>query len=119
VKAAGRVTVEHNFIPVVLDPDQAIPLSLFATETIMNALKHGGGAERGMLRVSLQDAGDGNVRFEVTNPVATDAGNKALGGGLGYKLIEAFSRQLGGSVEISEADGEYRISLTFRPERGT
>ncbi|MCJ7830485.1 MAG: hypothetical protein MUP74_03765, partial [Desulfobacterales bacterium] len=117
VKAAGRVTVEHNFIPVILDPDQAIPLSLFATEAIMNALKHGDGAENGMLRASLQDAGDGNVWFEVTNPVAIDAKKKALGGGLGYKLIEAFSRQLGGSFEISDVDGVHRISLTFRPER--
>jgi two-component sensor histidine kinase len=118
VNAAGRITVEHDFIPVTLGPDQAIPLSLFATEAIMNALKHGGDAEDGILRVSLQDAGDGTVRFEVTNPIATDAGNEVLDGGLGYKLIEAFSRQLGGSFEISETGGVHRISLNFRPERG-
>jgi two-component sensor histidine kinase len=114
-QSAGKVTVEHNFIPLVLDPDRAIPLSLFATETIMNALKHGEGAENGMIRVSLKDADDGNVRLEVINTIATDSVEKAPDGGLGYKLIEAFSRQLEGSVEISELAGEHRISLTFKP----
>lgn len=114
-QSAGKVTVEHDFIPLVLDPDRAIPLSLFATETIMNALKHGEGAANGMIRVLLKEADDGNVKLEVINTIATDSVEKAPDRGLGYKLIEAFSRQLEGSVKISESAGEHHISLTFKP----
>ena len=109
----GSVRIEHELTPMVLGADQAIPLSLFATETVMNALKHGGVGS--VLRVTLAEAGDGKVTFRVSNSVAQGSASTSLDSGLGSKLIDAFSRQIGGTVEVTESEGIHDVILTFTP----
>lgn len=38
--------------------------------------------------------------------------------GIGGQLIRAFTRQLGGTREVSEGDGLHHVTLTFAPRDG-
>ena len=119
----GGVSVERRLMPLELGPDQAIPLALFATEAVTNALKHGADDESAALAVVLEDAGEGRVRFAVGNRVpggetAATEEEGVLDSGVGSRLIEAFARQLGGTLDSGGRDGFYLVSLTFpRPGR--
>ena len=117
---AGGVAVERKLMPLALGPDQAIPLALLATETVTNALKHGGAGEGAEVHVTLEEAGAGQARFEVRNRLMQDrpaafAGETTLESGVGSRLIEAFARQLDGTLEAEEKSGYYRVRVTFRP----
>lgn len=119
----GGVSVERRLMALELGPDEAIPLALFATETVTNALKHGAEDESAALAVVLEEAGEGRVRFMVANRVpkgrkAARKDNGALDSGVGSRLIEAFARQLDGTLESGREGGFYHVSLTFpRPDR--
>ncbi len=101
-----------DLAPVSLYPDQAVPLSLFVTEAVTNAIKHGG--RRGRIAVRLE-ADEGIARLIVENPLRRlgDPEPEFGTGGLGNRLIKAFATQLEGRVEVDEADGAYRVVLTF------
>lgn len=108
----ASITVDFETSPLLLAPDQAIPLSLFATECVMNVVKHVGSAG-GKLVVSLREVGEDKVRLSVSNTVAAYSADEALTPGLGTQLIEAFGQQLRGEVEIDRSPGWHRVSLTF------
>lgn len=129
------VELSMAFEPVVLDPDQVVPLALLATEAMTNAVKNvrrdGAGACR--IRVGLRAAGTRQVVFVMENtcaPVATPPpesapegsgagrddgppGETDPGAGLGSRLIASFAAQLGGAVEIDETPQVYRLKVRF------
>ncbi|QDY69650.1 sensor histidine kinase [Qingshengfaniella alkalisoli] len=120
----GRAGIEHLDLQMELDnqmtlyPDQAVPLSLMASEAITNAVKYLGTPEHGSpwLSVTLLRQEDGQLLFEVANsqgsPTVAEDGNE-VGSGLGSRLIEAFARQLGSSVEIEATDKIFRLWVKF------
>ena len=90
--------------------DRAVPLALFMTEAMTNALKHAfPEGRRGLIRVVLRQLGDGVVRFSVEdNGVGlTETLNDAPGrqASLGMSLIKAFARQVDGKLTISGPPG--------------
>ena len=108
----ASITVDFEMSPLLLPPDQAIPLSLFATECVMNVVKHVGSAG-GRLVVSLQEVEEGKVTLSVSNTIAAYSADEELTPGLGTQLIEAFGQQLRGEVEIDRSSNWHRVSLTF------
>ena len=104
---AGEVALDLE--PVLLYPDQAVPLSLFVTEAVTNALRHG---SRGALSVALK-RGDGSARLLVENALGPDAPAPAAPGGLGNRLIRAFATQLDGELDIERTERRYAVTLTF------
>jgi len=120
--AAGperRFDVKETFDEVHLTPDQAVPLALLMTEAITNALKYGQpGAERARsdLSISLRHAEPGFVELGVGNSSAgpeDGAADGAEGTGLGTQLIDAFVRQLNGTIERRHEDGRYGLVVRF------
>lgn len=120
--AAGperRFDVKETFDEVHLTPDQAVPLALLMTEAITNALKYGQpGAERARsdLSISLRHAEPGFVELGVGNSSAgpeDGAADGAEGSGLGTQLIDAFVRQLNGTIERRHEDGRYALVVRF------
>lgn len=120
--AAGperRFDVKETFDEVHLTPDQAVPLALLMTEAITNALKYGQpGAERARsdLSISLRHAEPGFVELGVGNSSAgpeDGAADGAEGTGLGTQLIDAFVRQLNGTIERRHEDGRYVLVVRF------
>jgi two-component sensor histidine kinase len=90
--------------------DRAVPLALFMTETMSNALKHAFPQGRqGVIRIVLKSMSDSVVRFSVedngvglTEAQAVAQGSQAS---LGMSLIKAFARQVDGKLTISGPPG--------------
>ncbi len=114
-----RLDVETELAPLVLPPDQAVPLTLLTTEAFTNALKYAGipaGHSRPWVRVKLTREGEDMARLEVANSIGAQV--VALEGtGLGSQLIEAFATQLDTEATITATDKEYIFSMPFRIEK--
>lgn len=116
---SARPKVDLKLDPVVLYPDQAVPVALLTVEAVTNALKYLQADPDGerWLRVCLDDLGDGQVRVETESSLATghaaDADGPVTGSGLGSRLIAAFARQLDSSVVIDDGPDTFRLSVTF------
>ncbi|MCA0919015.1 sensor histidine kinase [Pseudooceanicola nanhaiensis] len=111
------IDVQLDFDPMVLYPDQAVPLSLLATEAATNAIKYLGRPLDGAkpwIKVSLKQLSAGQFLFEIVNSRGErlDPESEAADStGLGNQLIQAFSMQLGAQPEIEATDTAYRLSL--------
>ncbi len=90
--------------------DRAVPLALFMTEAMSNALKHAFPQGReGIIRIVLKAMGDSLVRFSVEdNGIGLSEAQSAAQGSqasLGMSLIKAFARQVDGKLTISGPPG--------------
>lgn len=115
---ARSIRIETDIQPLTLLPDQAVPLSLLATEALTNAIKYAGtqtGEARPWVRVTLRREDKRRARFEVANsvgPVTIEADST----GLGSQLIEAFATQLEAEIERDELPDCFKLALVFRVE---
>lgn len=117
VGPGGGLRIETQLEPLVLMPDQAVPLTLLATEAFTNALKYSGVADpqsRPWVRVRLGMDGPQHAVLEVENSVG--AASLAESTGLGSQLIEAFAMQLEGDATQEADDRHYLLRLRFRVE---
>lgn len=108
--AEDQVAIEIDADTVWDVADRAVPLALFMTEAVTNALKHAFPQGRqGIIRITLKALPDSLVRFSVEdNGVGmTEAQIAAQGpqASLGMSLIKAFARQVGGKLTISGPPG--------------
>ena len=113
----ANLRIETHLEPLILMPDQAVPLSLLTTEAFTNALKYASapvGGGQPWVRVTLRIDGPKEVVLEVENSVG--AATDAEGTGLGSQLIEAFSTQLDGEASAVSTADSYRLSLRFKVE---
>jgi two-component sensor histidine kinase len=105
----SQVAIEVEADAVWDVSDRAVPLALFMTEAMTNALKHAFPQGRqGVIRIVLKSLPEGIIRFSVEdNGVGlTDAQEIARGGqSLGMSLIKAFARQVDGKLAISGPPG--------------
>jgi two-component sensor histidine kinase len=105
-----RVAIEIEADAVWDVSDRAVPLALFMTETMSNALKHAFPQGRqGVIRIVLKAITETIVRFSVedngvglTEAQAAAQGSQAS---LGMSLIKAFARQVDGKLTISGPPG--------------
>ena len=124
--APGRqFALDLQLEPIRLTPDQAVPLALFLTEAVTNALKYARPVPSGSIRLSvaLRSVDAGQAELTIANPAdprpeaAADEGRT----GLGAQLLAAFALQLGGTLtkgldagDDGGADGgQYRVVLLF------
>ncbi|MDP3659790.1 sensor histidine kinase [Phenylobacterium sp.] len=104
VDSMGRedITLETDVEPLVLDMAQAAPLALIMNELITNALKYGCPPDRPCrLRISLRTVGD-HHRLSISDegdgvPAGFSMASKTS---LGMRVVDALSRQLGGSLSV-------------------
>jgi two-component system, sensor histidine kinase PdtaS len=117
-----RMSIEQNFEPLRLIPDQAVPLSLFLTEALTNAMKYAGLDGDGLptLSISLKSLPDNRALLSIVNSIGPlQTPDQALPGtldqptGLGAQLLEAFAQQIGGDLRRETADGQFVLSLAF------
>ena len=103
--------------PIRLTPDQAVPLALFLTEAVTNALKYAQTVPSGSvgLSVALRRQDAGLVELTIANPAQPQAAGAADDGrtGLGAQLLRAFAMQLGGTLTSGLDQGTYRVALVF------
>ena len=107
------IKVDVEIEEVILSPEQAVPLSLLATETVTNAIKYTGQLKSGAspkIVIELRKTGPDTCRFSVTNTTGEkDADLTASSSGLGRQLIDAFASQLGTRPEVVETDETYAL----------
>ena len=117
VNAGFRYTVEAD--SVVLPTSSAVPLGLIATELLLNAAKH--------------DVGDGEVRVDVAARLGSrglmlsirDYGrgvppdfDPARNAGLGMRVVSSLLAQLGGKLEVENANPGARFAVYVSLEPG-
>ncbi len=117
--------VVQSYDPVTLFPDQAVPLSMLATEAITNALKYIGHPANvtPSLAIRLGLVTNSSAYFEVENSkgIQLTTANKVKGTGLGNALIVALVQQAGGTLKVSDEPSRYHLRVDFpivdfRPE---
>nr|WP_241865518.1 histidine kinase dimerization/phosphoacceptor domain -containing protein [Paracoccus salsus] len=119
VGPGSNLKVETQIQPMTLLPDQAVPLSLLATEAFTNALKYAGtasGEDGPWVRVSLTAPEPNWGLLEIVNSTGAPQ-CEGEGTGLGGQLIEAFSTQLEGETSSQVEDHRFTLRLRFRIER--
>ncbi|HVG49133.1 MAG TPA: histidine kinase dimerization/phosphoacceptor domain -containing protein [Rubellimicrobium sp.] len=118
--APGRTfRIDTDFAPILLTPDQAVPLSLLLTEGLTNAIKYAE-AEPGetspALSLRFVPLGEGRAELSIANAAGAvpppDAPG-AEGTGLGRQLVAAFASQLAGEVESEARDGRFVLRVEF------
>lgn len=112
----AALTVDLDYAPIALYPDQAVPLSLLAGEAVTNALKYYGcseGGTRAWIKVRLVQVNATTARFTTENSCGGEAVEGQEGGGLGTSLIEAFAMQMRGRAVMEPLNGAYRLSVEF------
>ncbi|SFR08655.1 sensor histidine kinase [Poseidonocella sedimentorum] len=107
----------ESYDAIVLYPDQAVPLSLLATEATTNALKYMGrpSDERPSFDISLEKLTSEAARLTVSNSkgIPLVPPEQVRGSGLGTGLITAFAQQLGGTLNLEDEDESYCVSVEF------
>ncbi|MGF1554194.1 MAG: sensor histidine kinase [Paracoccaceae bacterium] len=117
----GEVELSMHSEPIALEADRAVPVALFASEAIENAFKHGIGAARGgRLAITLTSHEEGMLHLSIGNTVAAGNGGAnpdglpwSRQGRLGTRLLEAFARQLGGTLARESRQGWHEVMLDF------
>ena len=105
--------------PVLLHPDQAVPLALLVVEAVTNAVTHLQKPRPDLppvLGVTLENCDSGEIRLLVENTLGegavVDAADCAHGG-LGLQLMNAFVTQLGGGKNVRQTEACYRLEVRF------
>lgn len=114
-----RMNVSTDISKVTLLPDQAVPLTLLATEAITNAMKYASspvGSDKPWVRIVLHREDNDMALLEVANSVG-GAAAESQGTGLGTQLIEAFAMQLDTEAEIIQEADQHIVRLRFHVER--
>ncbi|QJF53342.1 sensor histidine kinase [Roseobacter ponti] len=112
--AGSGIKVNQHYDQIMLDADDAAPLTLTVSEAVTNAMKYINEPGQGgtpQLDITFAMSGDDAAVFTISNTTPPDSGTK--GTGLGSQLINAFARQLNGGVEVFHEDGLHRLVLTF------
>lgn len=113
VAGEGRkLDLEMQIDPVMLYPDQAVPLSLVVAEAATNAMKYIGDRQdkNGTFDVRLKQDGTACL-LVMTNSVGPTEDQESTG--LGSQLMNAFAVQLGGKIDIEKSAERYALTLHF------
>ena len=118
-QTSGEIEVRSDLAAVKMNPDQSVPLALFATEALTNALKYIGsddGAE--YISIELKQVAKDELSLTIENSVsAAPLENSAeTSTGLGAELMEAFAMQLEGQLSTNRDETTYRTEVVFQIE---
>ncbi|HMK36425.1 MAG TPA: response regulator [Desulfomonilaceae bacterium] len=108
-----RITLNKVVQDILLDLEIIIPLGIILTEVVLNSLQHGfPDRGEGEITISLQAVGESGFELTVRDngiglPHDFDYSTPKT---FGMRLVNIFSRQLNGTVQITSAEGtEFRI----------
>ncbi|MDO6590340.1 hypothetical protein DS901_11445 [Loktanella sp. D2R18] len=108
-----KLSLETAIDQVLLYPDQAVPLSLLATEATTNALKYVGANDGSTpwIKVRLTQDGD-DCTLTLSNSLGDRQTRESTG--LGSQLMGAFAIQLGAKMDTEETYNSYTTTLRFQ-----
>ncbi|TDK35155.1 GAF domain-containing protein [Rhizobium deserti] len=111
-------TIEYDFLPITVQTDQAVPLGLLTNELVTNALKYAYPEGQGVISISIRQTDHGHLRLEVSDSGVglPDGFDTASSKSLGMKVINSFSRQIGGRPAWEDANPGTMFLLDFFPQ---
>ena len=97
-----------------------MPLSLFVTEALTNAMKYAGLGKSEIPRLDLQFHAGGRrsgAARDPQQPAAPDISTEEVDGGtgLGFRLLAAFAMQVGGTHDATRTEDSFVVRLRFTP----
>lgn len=109
----SQIDIYTDIDPVLLYPDQAVPLSLLTAEGVTNAIKYLGAApgNKPWIKATLKQS-DADCVLTLANSIGSGVGAESTG--LGAQLIKAFAIQLGGRIDIDAQDESYKMTVQFK-----
>ena len=113
-----RVRLRFESDPIQISTDMANPLMLFAFEAVTNSYRHAFNDNRQgdiFVRFSADESGAASLNI---NDTGTGWNEEAKRNGTGHKLLQAFTRQLGGRLTLttSVAKGSsIGVNFIFQP----
>ncbi|WP_135502848.1 histidine kinase dimerization/phosphoacceptor domain -containing protein [Roseovarius aestuariivivens] len=114
------VRLEVDLDEVPLYPDQAVPVSMFLSEAMTNAIKYAGipdGKSEAWIGIKLS-LDDNTVRLSIENslgePIVAPSESCEIGSGLGMRLMQAFTSQLDGHDKVEQTDLTYCHEVCFQ-----
>jgi len=111
LSAGNPIVVEAD--PILLSPDQAMPLALVVNELVTNAIKHGGmepsitiklGRSSEGCRLAVRNRGELPPNYDLT-----------MTKGFGMRMVRSTVAQIGGHLEAASMAGETEFAITFQP----
>jgi PAS domain S-box-containing protein len=121
IDAGARVRLDLQLDPLELQLDTAMPLSLVASELVLNALKHAfTGTRTGTLTVKLR-AGDPLHELVVQDdgPGLPADFSPEQGAGIGSELVESLTRQVRGERHVAAGPGGTTVTIRWPAQRAT
>ena len=109
------VSVECQVDDLAIGAERAVALSILVNELVTNALKHAFPDNReGEIRISFGRS-DGGLLLEVAdNGVGMNGGGRSRGSGLGTRLVDTFTKQLGARHEVETGEGGARHRIRIK-----
>jgi two-component sensor histidine kinase len=102
------VTVDDS----IASADTSVRLGLIVTELVINALKHAFGRPGpGRIMVDYRSDGSNWLLSVVDDGVGMPVGDDAPKPGLGTGIVEALAKQLGGQIQIDDAEPGTSVSI--------
>jgi two-component sensor histidine kinase len=99
---------------VEIDLNRAMPLGLIMTECLINAFKHGFPGDRtGSITVELNQAGEAAILSVRDDGVGVPAATSSTRSTLGIDLIEALTRQIGGTTTTRQLSPGTEVIVEF------
>lgn len=111
IQGPDRVQLTCDLDPVLLDPDQAVPLCLTLTEALSNALA----SLTPAINIQLLEKTDGKVTLNAsyTEKFNVDSTGDPSLEAFSERLIDALVTQLEGTKSAESSNGERTLSITF------
>lgn len=116
LESGSNVEVEINSVPISLNINQAIPVSLIVNEVMTNAYKHAfKNQKKGMIEIDLQER-ENHVDLQISdNGIGLPDGfDKNDLSSMGLKLINVLSQQIDASYEYHRLDDGTRFAIAFQ-----
>jgi two-component sensor histidine kinase len=111
----GGVTLNCDVDGMTIQRDHAVSIGLVVNELVTNAAKHAfAGRQGGSIQVSWKRRTEGGWRLTVADDgvgLPTQPKPKRSDGGLGQRLIEAFAKQAGGTLNTDSDDRGTRVTM--------
>lgn len=114
-----RLTIDVTVDDSAVEADASVSLGLIVTELVINALKHAFPQEKaGAITVDYKSSGKNWTLTVSDNGIGMSVGSDAPAAGLGTGIVEALVKNLGGEIEVSDADPGTTVTIGYQEDGG-
>ena len=110
---SGGGQISFKLDPIAIRPDRAVALGVIMTELILNALKYAYPDGKGAVRVFCRVEGATIALVVEDDGVGTGEDQRAVGTGLGRRIIQALAGKLEATIEHDLQHRGTRITIRF------